>query len=243
MRLHAGDRRGAARAAATTCAASWPPPRRMPGGTGNDALASLLAVRPRLLAFWLLLTGSVLAGPHPARGVLAMRGIGALAALHAAHGAICGGSPPCRGLLRDVLVEIVRSNNAVARIILRPGAPRTCRSGFVLIPLDMRNPYGLAALACIVTATPGTVWVEYDSATQHAAARARFGRREGLGPHHQGQLGAPADGDFRMSARAALLVRPDRAGLAGGWPWAARHSACCAGRARRTASLRSIRST
>jgi multicomponent K+:H+ antiporter subunit E len=28
----------------------------------------------------------------------------------------------------------------------------------------MRDPYGLAALACIITATPGTVWVEYDSA-------------------------------------------------------------------------------
>ena len=37
-------------------------------------------------------------------------------------------------------------------------------SGFVRVPLDMRDPYGLAALACIVTATPGTVWVEYDSA-------------------------------------------------------------------------------
>ena len=32
------------------------------------------------------------------------------------------------------------------------------------IPLDMRDPYGLAALACIITATPGTLWVEYDSA-------------------------------------------------------------------------------
>ncbi len=32
------------------------------------------------------------------------------------------------------------------------------------ILLDMRNPYGLAALACIITATPGTVWVEYNSA-------------------------------------------------------------------------------
>ena len=28
----------------------------------------------------------------------------------------------------------------------------------------MRNPYGLAALACIITATPGTIWVEYESA-------------------------------------------------------------------------------
>jgi multicomponent K+:H+ antiporter subunit E len=62
-----------------------------------------------------------------------------------------------------VLVEIIRSNNAVARLILSPGA-RKRRSGFVRIPLQMSNPYGLAALACIITATPGTIWVEYDSA-------------------------------------------------------------------------------
>ncbi|MBU8546662.1 MULTISPECIES: Na+/H+ antiporter subunit E [Roseomonadaceae] len=62
-----------------------------------------------------------------------------------------------------VMVEIVRSNNAVARIILGRQA-RQGTSGFVLIPLDMRAPYGLATLACILTATPGTVWVEYDSA-------------------------------------------------------------------------------
>jgi multicomponent K+:H+ antiporter subunit E len=61
-----------------------------------------------------------------------------------------------------VLVEIVRSNNAVARIILSNKA-RTRRSGFVRIPLEMRNPYGLTALACIITATPGTIWVEYES--------------------------------------------------------------------------------
>jgi len=67
------------------------------------------------------------------------------------------------GLLRDVLVEVVRSNNAVARIILRPAGGATRRSGFVRIPLDMRDPYGLAALACILTATPGTVWAEYDA--------------------------------------------------------------------------------
>ena len=68
------------------------------------------------------------------------------------------------GLLRDVLIEIVRSNNAVSRIILLPHSSGTRRAGFVLVPLDMRSPYGLAALACIVTATPGTVWVEYDPA-------------------------------------------------------------------------------
>ena len=31
------------------------------------------------------------------------------------------------------------------------------------IPLDMRNPYGLAALACIITSTPGTLWVNFDA--------------------------------------------------------------------------------
>jgi multicomponent K+:H+ antiporter subunit E len=36
------------------------------------------------------------------------------------------------------------------------------KSGFIEVPLDLRNPYGLAALACIITATPGTLWVGFD---------------------------------------------------------------------------------
>jgi multicomponent K+:H+ antiporter subunit E len=32
----------------------------------------------------------------------------------------------------------------------------------VEIPLDMRDPYGLASLACIITSTPGTLWVNFD---------------------------------------------------------------------------------
>jgi multicomponent K+:H+ antiporter subunit E len=35
-------------------------------------------------------------------------------------------------------------------------------SGFVEIPLELTDPYGLAALACIITSTPGTVWVRHD---------------------------------------------------------------------------------
>lgn len=66
-------------------------------------------------------------------------------------------------LLSLVLVDIVRSNIAVARIILGlVGRERT--SGFVNIPLELRDPYGLAALACIITATPGTLWVSFDPA-------------------------------------------------------------------------------
>lgn len=61
-----------------------------------------------------------------------------------------------------VFGDIVRSNLAVAKIIL---APRVrARSGFVTIPLELTNPYGLALLACIITATPGTIWVSHDSA-------------------------------------------------------------------------------
>ncbi|WP_211242685.1 Na+/H+ antiporter subunit E, partial [Halopseudomonas bauzanensis] len=33
-------------------------------------------------------------------------------------------------------------------------------SQFIRIPLDLRDPHGLAVLACIINSTPGTVWVE-----------------------------------------------------------------------------------
>jgi multicomponent K+:H+ antiporter subunit E len=61
-----------------------------------------------------------------------------------------------------VLVDIVRSNIAVARIVLGHGA-RERKSGFVHIPLELRDPYGLAMLACIITSTPGTLWVNFDA--------------------------------------------------------------------------------
>ena len=63
-----------------------------------------------------------------------------------------------------VLIDIIYSNIAVARLIL--GMKRRERnSGFVNIPLKLRNPYGLALLGTIITSTPGTVWVNFDSAT------------------------------------------------------------------------------
>ena len=46
--------------------------------------------------------------------------------------------------------------------MLRPRA-RKHRPGFVDIPLELRDPVGLAVLACIITATPGTSWAAYDS--------------------------------------------------------------------------------
>ena len=67
-------------------------------------------------------------------------------------------------LATSVLIDIARSNIAVARIILGPET-RRWTSGFVRIPLDLRNPHGLAALACIITSTPGTLWVDFDAAS------------------------------------------------------------------------------
>lgn len=62
-----------------------------------------------------------------------------------------------------VIVDILRSNYAVATIIL--GRRRRERvSGFIHVPLDLRSRYGLALLAIIITSTPGTLWVQYDPA-------------------------------------------------------------------------------
>lgn len=67
-------------------------------------------------------------------------------------------------LLARVFGDIVRSNIAVVGIII--SRPRGLTSGFVAIPLEMTNRYALATLACIITATPGTVWVRHDSSRQ-----------------------------------------------------------------------------
>ena len=54
------------------------------------------------------------------------------------------------------------SNIAVARIILgMPRHPR--RPGFMTIPLEMTSQTGLALLAVLLTSTPGTSWLEYNS--------------------------------------------------------------------------------
>jgi multicomponent K+:H+ antiporter subunit E len=63
-------------------------------------------------------------------------------------------------LVALVLVDILRSNIGVARVILGLVRDRDLRSGFMDVPLDMRDPHGLGALAMIITATPGTVWVD-----------------------------------------------------------------------------------
>lgn len=68
-------------------------------------------------------------------------------------------------LVGIVAWDILRSNAAVAWLILTHGRGGTRRSGFLHIPLRLRHRSALAALAVIVTATPGTAWLEYDEET------------------------------------------------------------------------------
>ncbi len=114
-----------------------------------------------LLVLWLLLNQAVSFG-HVLLGCLvALVGGWILTALEL---------PPVRirrpgvilRLVALVTIDIVRSNLAVGRIVLGLGR-RQRRSGFVEIPLDMRDPYALASLACIITSTPGTLWVNFDA--------------------------------------------------------------------------------
>lgn len=65
-------------------------------------------------------------------------------------------------LAAHVVRDVVRSNLAVGWIIARPNARRR-RAAFMDIPLDVTHPVALAVLAGIVTATPGTLWVDVDA--------------------------------------------------------------------------------
>lgn len=55
--------------------------------------------------------------------------------------------------------DVIESNLLVFRTVLA-GSRRPEHSGFIRIPLELRDRTGLAALAMITTVVPGTVWCE-----------------------------------------------------------------------------------
>jgi multicomponent K+:H+ antiporter subunit E len=116
-----------------------------------------------LLVLWLLLNQTLSPGHLVLGAGIALLGGWSLLALDLPEGR----PRRLRAILRLavlVVADIVRSNGAVGLIIL--GLHRKeYVSGFVEIPLDLRDPYGLAALACIITSTPGTLWVNFDPAS------------------------------------------------------------------------------
>ena len=65
-----------------------------------------------------------------------------------------------------VTFDMLKSAWDVARLMLTRRSTRI-RSSFVQIPLDMRDPNGLAVLAMVMCLTPGTAWgeVAFDRST------------------------------------------------------------------------------
>jgi multicomponent K+:H+ antiporter subunit E len=62
-------------------------------------------------------------------------------------------------LLLQVVRDVLLSNLEVAFSLLA-WRWRTPRASFVIVPLELRDPLGLAALAMVTTIVPGTVWSE-----------------------------------------------------------------------------------
>ena len=121
----------------------------------------LLALTLTLL--WLILNGFSLG--HLILGALvAMIAGKSMAALHPARPRLRRWRPLFR-LFLIVGYDIIRSNIAVARLILSDGRHGQRRSGFVEIRLDIHDETALAALAVIITASPGTAWLDYRPAT------------------------------------------------------------------------------
>lgn len=112
-----------------------------------------------ILVLWLLLNRTVAPGQ-------ALVGLGVALIAGWALSLLDQGMPRLRRpgvalkLAGRVALDIARSNLAVARIILGRRTDR--RAGFIRMQLALRDPQALAVLACILTATPGSAWVEFD---------------------------------------------------------------------------------
>jgi multicomponent K+:H+ antiporter subunit E len=114
-----------------------------------------------LTGMWLLLNQSLSPGHILLGAIVALAASQGLAALRPEPVRFAAIRPILR-LARTVIADVVRSNLAVAGIIL---FRKKYVSGFVRLPLELRNVNGLTVLACIITATPGTMWVQHDRAT------------------------------------------------------------------------------
>jgi multicomponent K+:H+ antiporter subunit E len=110
-----------------------------------------------LVAMWLLLNSSVSLGQVLLGLIIAVLLMLAAAQLRPLH-------PRLRylwmavPLIFTVVIDIIRSNIGVARVVLGLVRARSVHAGFVHIPLELRDPHALAILAAIITSTPGTSW-------------------------------------------------------------------------------------
>jgi multicomponent K+:H+ antiporter subunit E len=115
-----------------------------------------------LLAMWLLLNRT-LAPEHVLLGAaLGLGGAWVLAGLQRPQGRVRRIAALAE-LAWLALADVVRSNIAVARLVLYRRSRRRV-AGFIHMPVALRHPGALAVLACIITATPGASWARFDRA-------------------------------------------------------------------------------
>jgi multicomponent K+:H+ antiporter subunit E len=111
-----------------------------------------------LFALWLLLSQSVRAGDLLLAALVGLALPPLVAPLRPARAQVRRPLALAR-LVLAVGHDVVRSALEVAHGVLLAGR-RAPRSAFVVIPLELRDAHGLAALAVITTVVPGTVWCE-----------------------------------------------------------------------------------
>jgi multicomponent K+:H+ antiporter subunit E len=116
-----------------------------------------------LLLMWLLLNDSLDPADVLIGLLMGLGGVAVYARLEPPRGRVGSFMVPAAMLIWLVFADIIRSNIAVLPIALRLRAPGRV-SGFLAIPLELHDPRGLAVLAAIVTATPGTSWAHYEAA-------------------------------------------------------------------------------
>ena len=121
-------------------------------------LVSSLPLSALLFVVWLLLNQSVSPGTLLMGAVLAV--LVPLGTKSLRPGSVTMRKPLLAFKLWAIVMrDFVRSNIRVATLILTR-RPRDIPSGFLLVPLDMRDPHALALLAMILCLTPGTAWAE-----------------------------------------------------------------------------------
>jgi multicomponent K+:H+ antiporter subunit E len=117
-----------------------------------------------LFSFWLILNSSV----HPSHLLLAAV-LAIVIPMWTSRFAITRAYPKqmLTAIVLSVIVlfDIVKSNIAVARLIL--GARSNIHSSFLWIPLEITDPYAKSALAAIITMTPGTLAADFSDDGKH----------------------------------------------------------------------------
>lgn len=117
-----------------------------------------------VFVLWLLLVSDISPGGLLLAAVLAIA-LPLMAATLQPPSAQFGHMGVALRLAATVLVDIVVSNIEVARRILGPQS--ALAPAFIWVPLDVKSPHGITALAAIITLTPGTVSAELAQDQRH----------------------------------------------------------------------------